>query len=57
MGLFGLDISIRNDSPSKTETSARLDTSTPPDDTVSDVDCFEHTAVPVSSFFVNRCQA
>jgi len=52
MGLFGLHISIRIDSPSKTETSASHDTSTPQDDTVSDAYCFEHTAIPFSSFFL-----
>lgn len=46
MGLFGFNISIRTNSPSKTETSARHDTSTPQDDTVSAAYCFEHAAVP-----------
>jgi len=56
MALFSFNITIRIDSPSKTETSARHDTSTPQDDRVSDAYCFEHTAVTFSSFFVNRCQ-
>jgi len=50
MGLFGLNISILNDSPSKTGTSARHDISTHQDDRVSAAYFFEHTAVPFSSF-------
>ena len=50
MGLFGVNISTRTDSPSKTETAARQDISTPQDSTVSAAYCFEYTAVPFSSF-------
>ena len=49
MALFGLNISNRIVSPSKTETSVRHDTTTPQDDTVSAAYSFEHTAIYFSS--------